>query len=179
MSERYHAVMKNWIRDGAGRAHLVRYFFARGFVNKGEIVVDAGCGTGYGSKLLANVASEVHGYDYDLSSVEKARADRFPNTQFYHADLMKDDIVACDVVVALEVIEHLPHPEVAVKKFKKVARRAILFSVPLDEEPGANPFHLQTFNKGQIEQLMNDDEWMMFHSLMQGNHYLGILFKKP
>src|SRR5439155_23557136 len=53
--------------------HLARYWWAAALV-PGKRVLDAGCGTAYGSEILARGgASEVVGVDLDRAVVEAAR----------------------------------------------------------------------------------------------------------
>jgi len=42
--------------------HLCRYNFAKKFV-QGKKVLDAGCGEGYGTDLLADIAAEITGIE--------------------------------------------------------------------------------------------------------------------
>ena len=52
--------------------HLARYRWAGALV-EGKRVLDAGCGTGYGSELLASQgAAEVVGVDVDADAIEAA-----------------------------------------------------------------------------------------------------------
>src|SRR5689334_18904699 len=61
------------VRDDLFVAHESIYVFAQRFV-AGQNVLDAGCGTGYGSFLLARSgASSVLGVDRDRSSVRFAK----------------------------------------------------------------------------------------------------------
>src|SRR5262250_602724 len=53
--------------------HWHRYAFARRFV-AGRRVLDAACGEGYGTALLATIASSAVGVDVDLATIEHARA---------------------------------------------------------------------------------------------------------
>ncbi|MCW5579095.1 MAG: class I SAM-dependent methyltransferase, partial [Dokdonella sp.] len=53
--------------------HWHRYAFARGLV-AGKRVLDAACGEGYGSALLAAVAGSVTGVDVDADAIAHARA---------------------------------------------------------------------------------------------------------
>ena len=55
--------------------HWHRYAFARQFV-AGKRVLDAACGEGYGSALLASVAASVVGVDIDAPAVAHA-AERY------------------------------------------------------------------------------------------------------
>src|SRR5580704_8665617 len=62
--------------------HLARYTFAARLA-RGKRVLDAGCGTGYGTAELAQAADHVIGIDCAAEAIEFARANyRLPNLAF-------------------------------------------------------------------------------------------------
>jgi SAM-dependent methyltransferase len=102
-------------------AHLAVYEFAGGLA-AGHRVLDLGCGTGYGSAhLLAAGAAEVTGIDTDEASLAYARR-RFgaPRLSFVRgrAEVPSAALPAgaapFDLIVAANLLAHLPQPEAAV-----------------------------------------------------------------
>jgi len=94
--------------------HWHRYAFARRFA-AGKRVLDAACGEGYGSALLATVAQSVIGVDIDASTVAHARAcygdgDRVRFVAGSCSALPLAD-ASVDAVVSFETIEHLDAAE--------------------------------------------------------------------
>ena len=171
---RYNASLTK-LDDGATRAHLVRYFFARGFVSPGDTVMDAACGTGYGSRLLADVAETVCAVDQLENIKEEWQQD---NIMYLESDMNKKaNYPEVDILVSLETLEHLETPEVFIDMMKDRIKKFFIYSVPLNEEPGANPFHLQTFTKNSILALVERTGMKHFHTLMQGNHYIGAMYR--
>ena len=103
---------------------LKRYQFARSLVAR-KVVLDAGCGTGYGCSLLADDASFVVGVDYDADVLGHARR-KYPagNLDFVATTIteLPFDAATFDVVVNFEVIEHLPDHEAHLVLFSEVRR---------------------------------------------------------
>src|SRR5437762_6255971 len=90
--------------------HVARYAFAARFV-QGRRVLDAGCGTGYGSSfLLEQGATAVLGLDYSAEALEWAR-EHYARRQLGFCQTRMPPFpvatAAFDVVTGLEIIEHL------------------------------------------------------------------------
>ncbi|MGE0464109.1 MAG: methyltransferase domain-containing protein [Vicinamibacterales bacterium] len=154
----------------AGRradAHVARYMWARRFVRPGDRVLDAACGLGYGSCVLADgtLAHSVLGLDVDAEAIRYA-------TAHYGAARRQIAFAACDlatlgarpaasfdVIVSFETVEHLRDPE----RFLDDCRRLLtpggrfVCSVPnewLDEHGiDPNPHHLHVFDRARLEAL--------------------------
>lgn len=65
------------------REHLDRYAFAAKCLEPGWRVLDAACGSGYGTELLCQAAAAVTGLDVDPAAIEFARENhRTPNADY-------------------------------------------------------------------------------------------------
>ena len=103
--------------------HWHRYAFAR-LLARGKRVLDAACGEGYGSALLADVAADVVGVDIDPATIAHARA-RYaqkPRLRFECADATELPFAdrAFDVVVSFETLEHLAAQAALLRGFSRV-----------------------------------------------------------
>jgi SAM-dependent methyltransferase len=130
--------------------HLARYWWASRFVSD-KRVLDAGCGTAYGTEILAGAgASEVVGVDIDPGVVQVGRERLRADVSFEVADArdlpFADD--AFDVVVCFEVIEHVEDPEAILDELRRVLRPeglAAVSSPNRDVYPPGNPHHKHEF----------------------------------
>jgi SAM-dependent methyltransferase len=135
--------------------HLARYRFAALFAH-GAHVLDAGCGSGYGTAELS-CAESVAAMDIAHEAVLHAR-DKYPgpHTSFLQGrceSLPFADGVF-DLVIAFEVIEHLERWGDLLAEARRVLRPsgALLVSTPNKafyaesrDKAGPNPFHVHEF----------------------------------
>jgi ubiquinone/menaquinone biosynthesis C-methylase UbiE len=95
--------------------------------------LDAGCGEGFVAEILLRQLPglAIAGFDFNPAAVAVAAA-RVPNATFRTAsifDIPFDD-ASFDVVGCFEVLEHQQDPAAALRELSRVARRAVVLSVP-------------------------------------------------
>lgn len=132
--------------------HIARYNFAlQPALNK--TVLDAACGTGYGTKLLEEAASRVTGVDASVEAIEYA-SKLYPKIPFGLRDLNRSFPVdgPFDLCVSFETIEHLEKPEIFLQNVVDNCKE-FLFSIPVNNR---SQYHKQVWSKDQIINMMED-----------------------
>ncbi len=98
-----------------------------------ETVLDAGCGEGYGAKeiIAEHEHLKIYGFDLSLPALKKS-LEIESDVLVGQADITRLPVAAkcVDMVVSLEVLEHIPDPSQAIEEYKRVTRRYMLLSVP-------------------------------------------------
>lgn len=136
--------------------HVVAYRFAADLV-RGMRVLDAGCGEGYGTDMLAAVATEAVGTDLEAPVVHRAR-DRYPRARFEVANLVSLPFpdASFGAVVSLQVIEHIQTPHEFLSECARVLTPGglLIMSTPnrLTFSPDGmrNPFHTFEFSPSEL-----------------------------
>ena len=180
--------------DGPDRVsyhhHLARYRFAFAQMKGGERVLDAGCGTGYGSRLLREKAFSVVGIDnsplaveyanghFAGQSVSFARMDcqylAFPDSRF-------------DLMVCFEVFEHLESHDAFLKECLRVLspRGILILSTPnvvtadlhMNSIGQSNPFHISMLDLAGFRRVLEKHfhEVTLFGQRRRGNRLYSAL----
>jgi len=152
--------------------HLARYNWA---LDKcfNKRVADIACGTGYGTKLIGNIANVVGMDKFRPIGIKSFKIDL--NTDFIPGEY--------DVIVSFETIEHLRRPKYFLNRVKQALAKGglFIFSIPNN---AYNEFHLQHYNrwsaKEMIEKVFPDTEWFGQKGLTIGeitnnsNFFIGV-----
>ncbi|HJR19392.1 MAG TPA: class I SAM-dependent methyltransferase [Actinomycetota bacterium] len=142
--------------------HVVAYRHAADRI-AGMNVLDAGCGEGYGSAMLAEHAASVVGVDLERDVIEHA-AERYPNVRFQTGDLATLGFpdASFDAVVTFQVIEHMQSPRGFLTECGRVLRPGglLVLSTPnrLTFSPAGvrNPFHTVEFAPAELRSVLED-----------------------
>lgn len=137
------------------RRHVAAYRLAAARVVGS--VVDAGCGEGYGTSILARRAGRVIGLDLDGPTLNHARV-RYPQARFVQGDLNRMPLGAAHAVVCLQVLEHLEDPDAFLASCARILLPdgTLVLSTPNRSTfPAAiNPFHVREFDPGELAALL-------------------------
>lgn len=129
------------------------------------VVLEAGCGEGYGAALIAEHAHRVLALDYDRVTTEHA-ARRYPDVDVALADLsaLPAATGVVDVVANLQVLEHLRDQEGFLAECRRVLRPGgrLLVTTPNrltftpDSPTPLNPFHTRELTPSELDTLLHD-----------------------
>jgi SAM-dependent methyltransferase len=151
-----------WVRH----QHLERYRWAAQFV-AGKRVLDAACGTGYGTAILANAgATIVDGFDGSPEAVAIAKTSwKLSNVCFAvaNAEHLPVSDASYDFYVSFETIEHVENDDALLTEATRVLRPGgtLLLSTPnrdlldpgisIDDRP-FNRFHLREYCRDELNE---------------------------
>jgi len=154
-------VVPGQVSDDLWSEHLARYAFARRYAH-GVRVLDAGCGTGYGSAEIAQSARSVIGLDSAPEAIAFATANYpLPRLHFLAASVtaLPFPSYAFDLIIAFEVIEHLADYRAFLAESARVlsGQGMLIVSSPnklyygeTRAETGPNPYHEHEFEADEF-----------------------------
>ena len=135
--------------------HLVRYWWATALA-EGRRVLDAGCGVGYGTAMLARAgAAEAIGVDLSAQAIAAAEADSTTSASFLAGDVraLPFQDGAFDLVVCFEVIEHIERPHEVIAELARVLAPGGVLAVSSPNRdvyvPG-NPHHVHEYVPAEL-----------------------------
>jgi len=175
--------------------HYHRYALAAHWCGD-KRVLDAACGEGYGSVLLAGLAASIEAVDVSEQAIEHARQ-RYGNLQnvgFHIADCTNLPFAdnEFDRVVSFETLEHLAEHDQLLAEFRRVLKPDgfLVLSSPdkatySDAQENANEYHVKELYRQELEALIQRHfpasqllgQKLMFHSAiwsMDGFDQVGL-----
>jgi len=117
-------------------AHIKQYQSVLSFVEPGMKVLDAGCGDGILSVMMAKKGAIVTGCDISEPNIERCRAyakeQGLSNIQFQLADSEKLPFAdnSFDLVVSSHVLEHLPDFDLGLRELLRVSKKQAVAAIP-------------------------------------------------
>ena len=139
--------------------HWARYMLAAQLA-RGKRVLDAGCGVGYGSALLARSgAAEVTGVDLSEAAIAAASVSAPENANFILGDVTKlpVDDASIDLVVCFEVVEHVAEQEQLLDELRRVmapGASLIISSPNRGVYLAGNPHHVRELTPSELSELL-------------------------
>ncbi len=130
-------------------------------------ILEVGCGSGFSTRYLSKMlkGKDFQASELDIDFVEKARKRNLGleiNQESIYALKRRSD--EFDLVIVLEVLEHLENPELALKELHRITSRYCLLSVPREplwrilnvcrlkylRQLGNTPDHIQHWSKDKF-----------------------------
>ncbi|MBI2037829.1 MAG: class I SAM-dependent methyltransferase [Candidatus Magasanikbacteria bacterium] len=145
------------------------------YVKSGEPVkiLDVGCGTGAVLEQMASNNFLVSGIDMNDTALEYCRQKGFSVEKGF-ADRMPYSAETFDIVFALDVLEHLDNPELAVKEVRRVLKPGGLFIVTVPAHQWLWSYHDESlhhkkrYNKSDLNALLSADLNVLQNSWIHG-----------
>jgi len=141
--------------------HIMRYVKAMEWIDKPTSVMDAACGTGYGTKLLAKhpKVNDIWGVDNDLDALVEAKREK-SRCGFMNANILTASF-SVGTIVSLETIEHFTKEDGArlLRNFYNwlPPKGILIISTPYCSVSGPSPItkqHLWEYSLTDFEQAL-------------------------
>jgi len=131
---------------GRGPGETAWYRFASQFC-RGKTVLDAGCGLCSGLDILKQAAQRAHGQDLDSrlkrDDVTIGGLENIPSKSF-------------DVVVSMDVVEHVEDDKTFVQHLGRIAREKLFITTPNWSVTRCTwPYHLREYTTQEFEELLS------------------------
>lgn len=145
--------------DGIRRDHVVRYQWAAKQLPPGSRVLDAACGIGYGSFILASAGHQVVAIDIEPEAIAYAEQHyAHPNIRFICGSItdLESPPNSADAVISFETIEHVADPAPILAKFQLIAP-TLIASVPNEDvfpHGGNVKFHHRHYRPHEFRELI-------------------------
>lgn len=176
-----------WVPPWLRHQHVARYEWARQFC-RGDVVLDAACGSGYGSRILS-AGGKVLSLDISETAISGARRSG-PDLCLLLGDttMLPIRTATVGVFASFETIEHVNDDASYVREARRVLRPGGVFicSTPnrilvnpgnsISDKP-FNPFHIREYSASELRLLLArffDDVTMMGQSPFS-RRYSGML----
>jgi len=130
---------------------------------KDKKAVDIGCGQGFGTVLMAKVAADITGVDYDNVTIEanKKTYEHVPNMYFKCIQVpplsLPDNTY--DVVTAFQFIEHIHKRKEFLKEALRILKPGgtLLVTTPnIKKSLARNPFHVHEYTFAEMDSELKD-----------------------
>jgi SAM-dependent methyltransferase len=151
------------VRGAIFYEHWHRYALAAPLV-AGKRVLDAACGEGYGTSLLASAAASVVGADVSRDAIAHA-SERYAagNVRFVAASVTRLPLAdaSIDAVVSFETVEHLSEQREMLAEFRRVLAPGGILVISSPNRPvynqdadAANHFHVRELDRDELADLL-------------------------
>jgi 2-polyprenyl-3-methyl-5-hydroxy-6-metoxy-1,4-benzoquinol methylase len=152
------------------KTHVDRYMEVTKYTNEKK-VLDLGCGCGYGSNLISLNAKSVDAIDNCREAIEYAKENwNNDNIKYINSDVIKiNKNKKYDVVVALEIIEHIKDYILLLNKLASITKEKIIISVPHSTQPiSVSKWHFKHFQIGELNNILEGLDFTIDYIQLRG-----------
>lgn len=147
--------------------HLHRYTIISKYT-KGKVVLDAACGTGYGTEIISRNAKKIYGIDLDTDAIDYCN-EKYHKDNLHYIKMSVTELdfpnEMFDIVVSFETFEHISYEDEVkfLNEIKRVLKKdgILVLSVPNDTllrrlvyGNYVNEFHLVDFSERKFVELL-------------------------
>jgi len=128
---------------------FTRYLFASNFVS-GKIVLDAACGSGFGTFFLAQEAKEVWGLDFSAESIDYAKRNfSRGNTKFEVVNLLEGDLPEdfFDTIVSFHTLEQTENPQKFLERLSRALKPGGTMILSTPNKKIISPYRVEPMGK--------------------------------
>jgi SAM-dependent methyltransferase len=138
------------VEAGRASSQMGWYRYAADNIVNGKTVLDVGCGLGSGLEALREAAKEAHGQDLDP---------RLKRDGVVIGPLSEIGDLSYDVVVCIDVVEHVEDDRGFIKELSRIARDALFLTTPLScWGRKVWPYHVREYRAREFRGLLPDGE---------------------
>ncbi len=123
--------------------HILRYVQAKEWLSNEKIVMDAACGTGYGSRILSRGGYSVLGVDSNEDAIKHAVHNYYSYCTFLKHNLLRPLTDKVDAIVSVETLEHFNRDEghqLLINFYRQLEKNGkLIVSTPYCEQSGPSP----------------------------------------
>lgn len=127
-------------------------------LTKDKTVLDVGCGTGFGALQLLPYAESVWGVDVDTEAIAFCK-ETIPNVTFAAVDISRATYLPrFDVILMVEVLEHIPDCKSALENVKRFLNPDGMFLMTArnaNADLRKNELHERELSAGQLEEMLS------------------------
>lgn len=162
------------VLSGRGPGQLGWYeFCAHNFLSGKETVLDVGCGSGKGLRILSQRSLKAHGIDLDP---------RLKDKNVFIMDVTDIASQSYDIVTCIDVIEHVEDDVSLVKELNRIARKGIFVATP-NYTAGRNtwPYHIREYTPFEFYNLLkgatNNKQILLYKGNPRGTQVFSVRYK--
>lgn len=160
----HERLLPNRVGYHRARRHIARYRFAASVIPRIEesVVLDLGCGVGYGSNILARKAKHVVGVDNSAEAINiaKTKYAKRKNLQFIKADATERLPFAdnhFDAVSCIETFEHFKDATRALNEIRRALKPNGVAIITTPAKELVSPFRKRPRNPYHAREFMLDE----------------------